>query len=217
MRPATFGSAPALVAEAHAPRGTIVLLHGLGADALAMHKELALLRGAGFHAVGIDAPLHGRRYCDRRDHRWVHERDTILEELVDGSADELPGILDGLAAQGFAGPYVGVGISLGGFSLWRGMAREPRLSHGCVMLGSPTLPGQPLPPAEDYAGRRLLCIQAEHDEAVEGGPTYRFVDRLRARGEDVELEILEGSMHSVPEAQWWGAWGRMLHWLGAVA
>lgn len=215
MRPTMFGPAPALVAEAlHAPRGTVVLFHGLGADALAMHKELALVRGAGFHAVGIDAPLHGRRHHDERDHRWAHERDAILEELVGGSAAETPAILDALEHQGFGGPFIGVGVSLGGFTLWRAMAHEPRLAHGCVLLGSPTLPGRPLPSADAYAGRRVLCIQAECDEAVDGGPTYRFVDQLRARGEDVHLEVLEGSMHAVPEGQWWGAWGSLLRWLG---
>ncbi len=214
MRPATFGSAPALVAEARQkPLGTVLLFHGLGADALAMHKELALIRGAGFHAVGIDAPQHGRRYRDDRDHRWVHERDTLLEELVGGSANEVPAMLDALDEQGFRGPYIGIGISLGGFSLWRAMALEPRLTHACVMLGSPTLPGGPLPPAEAYAGRKVLCIQAEHDEAVDGGPTYLFLDQLRARGEDVTLDVLEESMHSVVEAQWWGAWGGLLRWL----
>lgn len=216
MRPATFGPAPALVARApRASRGTVLLFHGLGADALAMHKELALVRGAGFHAVGIDAPMHGRRYHDQRDHRWAHERDVILRELVDGSADEVPQVVDELGKQGFEGPYIGIGISLGGFSLWRAMSREPRLSHACVMLGSPTLPGHALPDAQVYAGRSVLCIQAEHDEAVDGGPTYRFVDQLLARGEDVQLEVLQGSMHAVPEHQWWGAWGAFLHWVGS--
>ena len=141
MRPALFGSAPALVAETPgAPRGTVVLFHGLGADALTMHKELALVRGAGFNAVGIDAPMHGRRHHDDRDQRWAHDRDVFMDELVDGSAAETPEILDELDRQGLCGPYSGVGISLGGFILWRAMAREPRITHGCVLLGSPTLP-----------------------------------------------------------------------------
>jgi pimeloyl-ACP methyl ester carboxylesterase len=179
-----------------------------------MHKELALVRGAGFHAVGIDAPMHGRRHHDDRDHRWAHEREAVLEELVDGTANETSDILDALDEQGLGGPFIGVGISLGGFSLWRAMAKEPRLTHGCVLLGSPALPGRALPTPEAYTGRKVLCIQAEHDEAVDGGPTYRFIDRLRARGEDVSLTVLEGSKHAVPEAQWWGAWGRILRWLG---
>ncbi len=139
-----FGSAPGLVAEApQDPRGTVVQFHGLGADALAMLKELALVRGAGSHAVGTDAPMHGRRHHDDRDHRWAQKR--------------------------------------------------PR-------------------PTPTPAGK-VLCIQAGHDEAVDGRPTYRFIDRLRERGEDASLEVLEGSTHTVPEAQWWGAWDSTLRWM----
>lgn len=210
MHPSTLGSAPVLVAPARNPRGTVLVLPGLGADALAMIKELALLQGAGFHAVGVDAPRHGRRHDEARHQDWADDREGTLRALVTEAADELPDVLAALAAEGFPAPFHAVGISLGAYSLWRALPRTDSLASVVPMLGSPRLPGAPDLDPGALLHHRVLAMQAEHDEVVDATPAHRLVQELARRGADAELHVLEGSPHAVPEPQWWGAWGFIL-------
>lgn len=208
-----LGPAPAGLLRADRPRGTVLLLHGLGADALANLKELALLQGAGWSAVGVDAPTHGRRFDATREADWTRDRDGTLRRLVWQSAEELPAIVDGLAAHGLAGPFVLAGISLGACAVWRGLAREPRIAAGVAILGTPEIDGLGPIPADALRGRALRAISAEHDEVIPLAPTRALIERLRARGENAELTIVPGSPHAVPEPQWWRLWGRVLRFL----
>lgn len=193
----------------------MLVLPGLGADGLTMMKELALLRGAGWHAVGVDAPQHGRRHDDARHAAWATDRDATLRALVTEAAAELPAVLQALRAQGFQPPYVAVGISLGAYSLWQALAQGTRLDGAVLLLGSPQLPGDPPADPAAFAGQRLLAIQAEHDEVVDGKPAERLVTALADGGHDAALHQLPGSPHAVPEPQWWGAWGEVLRWVAS--
>lgn len=210
MHPDTLGPAPVLVAPARNPRGTVLMLPGLGADALAMIKELALLQGAGFHAVGIDAPRHGRRHDPDRHQDWANDRDGTLHALVTQAAEELPAIVADLTARGFPAPFHAVGISLGAYSLWRALPETHALATAVPMLGNPCLPGAPDLDPETLVRHRILAMQAEHDEVVDGGPATRMVQELQRRGGDASLHVLEDSPHTVPERTWWGAWGFIL-------
>ncbi len=217
MEPVMLGPAPAGLLRADRPRGTVLLLHGLGADALAGLKELALLQGAGWSAVGVDAPTHGRRHDASRESDWVSDRKGTLARLVRQSADELPAIVDGLSAHGLGGPIVLAGISLGACAVWRGLAREPRFAAGVAILGTPQIDGLPPTTPEALLGRAVLAISAEHDEVIPLPPTQDLIDGLRARGEDAALSILPGSPHAVPEPQWWRLWGQVLRFLERVS
>lgn len=207
MNAVMLATAPALVAPAAQPRGTVVLLHGQGADALAMMKELSLLQGAGFNAVGLDAPNHGRRYNPERDALWEGDKHAALDAHVTAAATEMPAVLDALEALGHTGPFGIVGISLGGFSAWRALTVEPRLVAAVPLLGSPALlDGIPPDPAP-FRGRRILAISAEHDEAVPGDATRELVPQLAP---DAEVEWIVDCGHAVPEADWFRVWGRIL-------
>lgn len=215
MEPVTLGPAPALLARADRPRGTALLLHGLGADGLAGVKELAMLQGAGWNAIGVDAPMHGRRFDPARDARWVTERETMLRWLVTQSAAELPAVVDALAPLDLCPPYALMGISLGAYSVWRGLALEPRFSVGVPILGSPELVGEPKLGAGSLVDRAILAINAEHDEVVPLAPTLAFVEEMRREGARAEVSVIPRSPHAVPELHWWRVWGQTLAWLEA--
>jgi pimeloyl-ACP methyl ester carboxylesterase len=189
------------------------VLHGLGSDALGNHRELELLRGHGYSAVGIDAPGHGRRHDPERDHRWATDRDNELCRLVLAAGAELPAIVDALPAAGLDGPVAVVGISLGAISAWVGLVHEPRVRAAAMLLGTPELPHPDSPHlrAHAFLGRSILAIHAEHDEVVPVGPTADLIAQLDPRL--AALRIVPGSPHTVPEADWWVMWGRVLEWL----
>ncbi len=209
----TLGPAPALVAHAPARRGTVLVLHGLGADALANHRELELLRRAGWTAVGLDAPAHGRRHDPERDHRWATDRDNELCRLALSAGAELPHVVDAALAHGLPEPFGIVGISLGACSAWAGLVHEPRLRAAAVLLGTPELPHEHSPHhrAHAFLGRSILAIHAEHDEVVGVGPTRAVIDQLDPRL--AQLRVVPGVPHAVPEPDWWIVWGRVLEWL----
>lgn len=211
MDPQLYASAPALVGRVDNPRGTVILLHGQGADALAMVKELSLLRGAGFNAVGLDAPEHGRRYDPDRDARWEADKHGALDAHVAAAAEEIPAVLDAMIDDDLAGPFGIVGISLGGFSTWRALTVEHRIAAAVPLLGSPALIDAPTPDPAPWRGRRILAISATHDEAVPGAPTAELVPQLAPHA---AVEWLDCG-HAVPEDQWFRAWGRILSFFHA--
>lgn len=208
MQPITLGPAPGLVHRVPAPRGTLFLLHGQGADAVANAKELALVAGAGWNVVGIDAPDHGRRFDPERDARFETDAAAELERHLDVAAAEFPAILDGAVAAELDGPYAVAGISLGAFTTWRILALDPRVRIGLPILGSPCLPGHPTPDASPWSGVRVLAQNAEHDEVVPLQPTLDVVEAI-----DADVHVMADSPHRVPELQWWAAWGRAVRWL----
>lgn len=208
---AWFGPAPALVAPCDDAVGTVLLLHGQYADALANVKELCLLQGAGFNAVGVDAPEHGRRYSEDRDRRYREDNHRALEEHLETASAEISSILDALTKDGLMGPYYLVGISLGAFTGWRALPREPRIRGAALLLGSPMLSWSgKRPDIRDYAGRHILAVNAEHDEVVPLGPVAAFIGEL---GEEALLDVLADCPHRVPEQQWWSTWGRVVAFL----
>ncbi len=200
-----------MVGRAERPRGTVLLLHGQGADALANAKELALLCGAGFDVVGVDAPEHGRRFDPERDARWESDRIGALQQHIHTAGAEIPAILDACEQAGLARPFGITGISLGGFSLWEGMRLDARVRFGIPILGSPTIPGALDPDPALWSGRAVLAINAEQDEVVPLEPTRRLVTAM-----DGQLQVIPDCPHRVPELQWWAIWGQVLAWLGQL-
>jgi alpha-beta hydrolase superfamily lysophospholipase len=203
-----FGPGPALVAPARRPRGTVLLLHGLHGDALGNHHELAMLQGAGFHAIGIDAPEHGRRSAHDRFDRWNADLYGELSRHAPAAGAEMPDILDAVHARGLVGPYAVMGISLGAHTAWCALLADPRLRAAALFLGSPELRGAGSPHLrlDALRGRRILALNATRDEAVPLEPTVRAVAALP----HAELHRFEDSPHAVPGPMWWEGCGRML-------
>lgn len=210
LEPATLGPAPALVGWADSARGTVLLLHGLGAHALANHRELELLVRAGYCVAGLDLPGHGSRHDPEREHRWAADRDAELCRLALGAGHELPAVVDGASHAGLPRPYGIVGISLGAYAAWAGLLREARIRAAALLLGSPELPHHESPhwQAPMLIDRAILAINAEHDEHVPLGPTREVIARLDPRL--AALRLIPGAGHAIPEADWWVAWGRVL-------
>lgn len=211
--PGWFGPAPALIARSDRPVGTVVLLHGLHADALANLRELTMLQGAGFHAIGLDAPGHGRRYDPTRASRYAADARAAIAAEVRAATDELPSVLDALEEAGFQAPFGLVGISFGAFVAWRAAPRDPRIRAVVAMLGAPVLPGGTPPDPGAYDGCAVLAIQAGRDELVPLAPSEAMVHRLVERGVHARLDVLVDAPHTVPEPGWWWAWGNAVGWL----
>lgn len=211
----TLGPAPALVARSPGSRGSVLLLHGYAADALANARELELLGRAGWCGVGLDAPAHGRRYDPQRERRWAQDRDAELCRLARMAGAELPAVVDAMRAEGLPEPYGIVGVSLGAISAWAGLVREPRLVAGALVLGTPELPctDSPHRSVDALRGRPLLAINAEHDEVVPLAPTRDLIEQLNPN--DAAMRVVPGAGHMVPEQDWWLLWGRVLEFFDA--
>jgi len=93
---------PALVAAAGPPaaaaeRGTVLRLHGLTASKDIQRTEAHSLAAQGYVAVTIDAVGHGaRRYHDFDDRFSGNRGERSFFDVVQRTADELPGVLEAL-------------------------------------------------------------------------------------------------------------------------
>ncbi|MGI9005006.1 MAG: alpha/beta fold hydrolase [Streptosporangiaceae bacterium] len=143
--------------ERAAGRGTVLFYHGFGGTKDRVAGYAQVLATAGFLVVCPDAAGHGdRRYRDFdlrfSDARWETEYDATESDflrLIDKSAAEVPDIIDGLIARGWAGAgrlRIG-GRSLGGNIAYAAVLADPRLRAMTSVVGSPewTLPREHSP------------------------------------------------------------------------
>src|SRR4051794_7189917 len=104
---AVLGDVPSLVVETQgdvAPdgRGTVLLLHGLGASKELQRKEAYSLAAQGCRAVILDAVGHGERRYPDFDSRFSPERaERSFGEVIQQSSNELPGVIQGLKQRGW--------------------------------------------------------------------------------------------------------------------
>ncbi len=98
-----------------APRGAVLLVHGLG-DHIGRYREIGgMLSGRGLHAAGVDLPGHGLSPGIRGHLRDWETVESIFRESVDLLRDRV-------------GPDVPLGVighSMGGFAVLRFMQCEP--------------------------------------------------------------------------------------------
>ncbi|MDQ2799797.1 MAG: alpha/beta fold hydrolase [Armatimonadota bacterium] len=183
----------------------VLLLHGLGGRKESYLPSLYAFARQGFRAVAPDARLHGERMgADERDRRLQAGYLPTLFEIVNGSAADVPVLLDYLGAKQAAVH----GISLGGYITFAALVFEPRLTVASVAMGSPDwlegldavglAPGQPaydlvarLNPldqaAQTYPPRPLLLLHGEQDDVV----SIRGVRALYSRLSPVYAEMPE--------------------------
>lgn len=202
-----------------APFPVVLWFHGFGVDKETHRKELEQIARAGFLAVGVDAAGHGERRLPDLDARIdVSREETIrfMLGLVEQTAREVPAIVRALVDDGLADAerVSAVGISMGGYLLYRAVLEEPSLRAAVAILGSPEWPEGDSPHRHLDAFRRiaLLSITAEHDENVPPGPARELHRRL---GESDRTRYVElpGAVHLMCAADWERTMDETLRWL----
>jgi dienelactone hydrolase len=197
----------------------VLWFHGLSVDKETHRKELEQIARAGFLAVGVDAAGHGERRLPDLDARIDASREETIRfmlGLVEETAREVPGIVRALVQDGLvdAGRVAAVGISMGGYLLYRSVITTPSLRAAVAILGSPEWPEGDSPHQHLDALRRvaLLTITAENDENVPPGPARELHRRL---GESDRARYVElpGAVHLMCEADWKRTMDETLRWL----
>jgi hypothetical protein len=190
------------------PRRAVLWFHGFNADAETHRPELERFARAGFDAYGVDAVGHGSRRWPDLEERVAAPREeakrTMLE-IADATAAEVPGLVDGLLAEGVESVSV-VGVSMGGYVVYRALLLEPRLHAAVAILGSPE--GLDF---DRFAGLRLLSITAERDENVPPD-TARALHAYLGNTATNYLE-LEGVQHLLDAESWERAIATAIRWI----
>jgi hypothetical protein len=218
-----------------APRGTVILLHGLGAAKEVQAPEACTLARAGFEALALDAPYHGARRTPHlhealatADVAAAHE---IMIGLVREWIAEIPMVVTWLGDAG-RGPIGIVGISMGAFTALGAAARDARLRAVVSILGSPDwsprtgeptararrwMAEAPVHAPERFPPRALLLATAGRDVFVPAARARAFADSLRPRYADhpERLAYVEyaASDHFMLERDWADLWTRTVAWL----
>ena len=219
-----LGEAPALVVGdgptlAPGPRGTVVLIHGLGGAKEVQRPEAQLLARHGYLAVILDAVGHGeRRYPDFEQRFSPDHWDQSFREVVSRSAAELPRVLGALAERGGSRPgAVAVcGISMGGAILLEALGPELALDAAVTIIAPP--PRGPHGPArlERFFPTPLLMQAAGADSLVPAQDARDFhhalLPRYASAPERLRYSEHPGEEHMFTEAGWGRVWEEVLGW-----
>jgi uncharacterized protein len=205
----------------HCP--VVFWLHGFGADKEVHRPELERIAGNGFIAIGLDAVGHGeRRLPDLAELQAAPRAQAhrTAVSLAVATAKELPGVVRELTSSGriaAGSPVAAVGISMGGYALYRAIVEEPRIRVAVALLGSPEwpYPDSPHDALDAFAGTALLSITGEYDENVPPAHARALHERLTAERPDAVQRYmeLEGGVHLMSEAHWHQAMAATLEWL----
>lgn len=223
-----LAGAPALLIFQETPekagrKGTILFYHGLRADKETHYKELRSLANAGFLAIGIDAIGHGERmYPECRDINPAQDFEKVFMQMVAGTVDEIPRIIDELVDRGYStSDRIGIGgISMGGFITYRALIVEPRLKAACPVLGSPAWKACPGLSPDGFPDRfyptALLAQNAGKDVNVPAYWSRKFCKKLRNFYKDSpeRLRYVEyaESGHFMREEDWNILWKNVVDW-----
>ena len=222
-----FGAGiPALTAidEEASSRGTVLVLHGLGAAKETQRPEIRRLARAGFRAVAIDAPCHGER------------REPFLDEVLEETGRGCRGKFRILLARAVAEipeliawfereyrlPVGLTGISMGGHTTFCSLLCHPFPKVAVPIIGSPEYPaaveGQQTPESDPAALPLvpLLVVTAGEDTIVPPARARMFVESMRPRYAAFpdRLRSLEfpASGHMMREEDWKRAWEEITAW-----
>jgi hypothetical protein len=205
------------------PRPVVLWLHGFRAAAEDNRDELVRIAAAGFLAVGVDAVGHGARRDPALSERIAASPGgalPVMLALADATARELPALVAALVETEGADParVALVGVSMGGFLVYRAVPALPALAAAVALLGSPEWPGPDSPHARPHAFHHvaLLSITAERDVNVPPDAARRFHAALAAdhpRPERARHLELRDAEHLMTGAQWHAAMEATLDWL----
>ena len=205
------------------PRPLVLWFHGLGAGKDVHRPELERVADAGFLAAGVDAVGHGERRLPELDERIaapLEDARRMMLELAEATAAELPGVVRSLTELGLADPrrVAVVGISMGGYLVYRAIMVEPAIQAAVAVLGSPEWPGDASPHRHPEAFHRtaLLSITAERDVNVPPVAACRFHRDLAASHPDpqrVRYVELAGAEHLMSAEHWARTMDQTLEWL----
>jgi dienelactone hydrolase len=221
----TAGDVPLLLAipdDMDRPLPAVLWFHGFGVDKETHRKELDQLAQAGFLAVGVDAAGHGARRLPDLDERQAAPHPQALRtmiELASRTADEIPGVVRALMDEGLAdGGRVGVvGMSMGGYVVYRAALVHPAPRAAVAILGSPEWPEGDSPHRHLDAFRHtaLLSITAERDENVPPAAARELHRRLAETepGSIHRYVELSGAVHLMGEEHWNLAMENAVRWL----
>jgi len=222
----TIAGVPALTVRPAARREqppVVLWLHGFGAGKDVHRPELERIASAGFTAIGLDAVGHGERRLPELEKLQAAPRQQAHRTAVSlavATAKELPRVVEELTSSGgvaAGSPVAVVGISMGGYALYRAIVEEPRIRVGVALLGSPEwpYPDSPHDALDAFAAAALLSITGECDESVPPGPARALHQRLTAERPDADQRYmeLEGGVHLMSEAHWHQAMAATLEWL----
>jgi len=222
-----LGTAPALLARREdlpLPLPAVLVYHGLGADKEVQRKELVALAEAGLLAVGIDAAGHGERRLPDFEERFAgpwEEVEPLFFSLVTETINEVPAVLDALAATGLAAAdrLALFGISMGAYITYGAIPAERRLRAAVALLGSPEWPhpASPHPRADRFFPTALLSITGEKDVKVPPAGARAFHRALEPRYSSApeRLHYLEipSAPHMMSEEDWGIAMREAVGWL----
>ena len=226
FHPRTIGGVPLLLAtpdDAAGPLPAVLWFHGFGVDKETHRKELRQLADAGFLAVGVDAAGHGERRLPDLDARQAAPHAQALRtmvELASRTADEVPNVVGGLVDDGLAdGGRIGVvGVSMGGYVVYRAVLAEPRIRAAVSILGSPEWPegDSPHQHLDGFRHTALLSVTAQRDENVRPAAARELHRRLAEVDPASPLHRyveLPGAVHLMSEEHWNQAMGETVRWL----
>ena len=219
-----------LVEPRGAARGSVVVLHGLGASKEVQGKELEALAQAGWLAVGLDAPHHGERrtpWLDAMAEASGAAAHAMFLRMLPLLVDDVVAAVDHLS-DATPGPVGVLGISMGAYAALAAAVREPRVAVTVSILGSPdwsARPGAeseqaealardaPIHQAARFAPRPLFLANAGRDAHVAPEPARRLAALLRphyasAPGRLQHVEYPE-SDHFMRPADWDDLWQRV--------
>ncbi len=202
--------------------GVVLFHHGFGASIAGQSKELLGLASRGFMAVGVDAVAHGVRRANDFEARFrgpFQGKDSPFLATVLATADETPGLVDGILAMGL-GRVEGfglAGISMGGYATYAALVAEPRIRVAVALLGNPQWdhPRSPHRRSDAFADRALLSLTAGEDQNVPPDPARRFHAGLAQGRPGCAAPVYRerpGVPHFMPEADWDATWGEALAW-----
>ena len=194
-------------------RGTVLVLHGLGASKEVQAPEAELFAREGYLSIALDAVGHGDRRFPDFEHRFSFGRaESSMKQVVEATSEQLQSLLGALKNDELAVPgRVGaVGISMGGAIVLAALA------CGCPLDAAVTIvaPVKYTRPHElKRMPRSALVFQAaEQDEVVAMDEVRTFVDELtrlyQRGGQSLRFRYLEhgGEGHFMSE----NAWGSVL-------
>ncbi|MHB8878124.1 MAG: alpha/beta hydrolase, partial [Myxococcaceae bacterium] len=220
------------------PGPAVVVLHGLGASAEVQRKELVSLAGAGFTAVGVDAPHHGLRRDGWFDEMAAQSGSHVrFLRLLTQAIPEVTRVVEHLVLEGH-GPIGLVGISMGAYTALGAAARaDARVAATVSILGSPDwsprdgqltdelrelLRRAPINDPAGCARAPLLLFNAGRDINVSAEGSRRLAARIHEEHPGLAPQVTyveyPESEHLMRAEDWDDLWRRTLaflhRWLG---